>query len=539
MKNSLLEKSLRYYHTLKYLKPIQIYGQLKFRWRKPKLNFSATPATQLPSLSFAQPIPKQVNMTAPNLITLLNQQRDISSATIWSDPSIDKLWLYNLHYFAAINDAALIKRWIKENPPPQGNGWEPYTISLRIVNWIKWLLAGNTADDEMLKSLALQTRYLSKRLEIHILGNHLLANAKALIFAGCFFQGAEARVWLATGLKYFSRQLTEQILADGGHFELSPMYHAIILEDLLDVINILKTYGQPIPLVWLAIVKDMFRWSQALTHPDDELSFFNDATLNIAPDLADLSAYSDRLQLAAPTVADYGLQHLAASGFARLQLGDAVVLADVGEVGATYQPGHAHADTLSFEFSLSKQRILVNSGISTYANNNERFRQRSTMAHNTAVINDRNSSEVWKSFRVAKRARVHNIKTTSLPDQLTVSASHDGYYNPYQITHHRRWQLTNHKLLIEDTFTGTKQHKISLYFHVHPDLRVKPVDTQNILFYDSSNQPLAVLSSTQTIKVMESSYHPGFNLSIPNKKLVIEYTVTLPSTHHTLITWKL
>jgi uncharacterized heparinase superfamily protein len=541
MKQSLLQKTLRYYHTLKYLRPVQLYGQVKFRLRKPKIKLSHLPEAAQTSLSWVKPISKPGTMTKPDHVTLLNQERDISSATIWSDTSIDKLWLYNLHYFDGLStqDDTLIKRWIQENPPASGNGWEPYPLSLRIVNWIKWLLAGNSADTEILRNLALQTRYLNKRLEIHILGNHLLANAKALIFAGCFFQGTEAGKWLAKGLKYFNQQLSAQILADGGHFELSPMYHAIILEDLLDVINILKTYAQPIPLVWLALVKNMFNWAQTLSHPDNDIAFFNDATLNIAPTLQELSHYSTRLKLAAPETNSTALQYLAASGFARLQLGNAVVLADIGEVGAAYQPGHAHADTLSFELSLGKQRLLVNSGISTYNNTSERSWQRSTMAHNTAVINDRNSSDVWKSFRVAKRASIHNIKTMARPDQMTVSASHDGYQQAYGIMHHRAWQLTRKKLLIEDTFTGKNKHKINLYFHVHPAINIEQTDANNILFLDHSNQALAVLSSTQLINVMESTYHPGFNLSIPNKKCVIEATVNLPVQINTFITWNL
>jgi len=113
----------------------------------------------------------------------------------------EKLWLYNLHYFDdlvscdAENKRELhsgwIKKWVQENPPGEGNGWEPYPTSLRIVNWIKWGVAGNCLSDEVLHSLAVQARYLLKKLEYHLLGNHLFANAnanaKALIFAGLFF----------------------------------------------------------------------------------------------------------------------------------------------------------------------------------------------------------------------------------------------------------------------------------------------------------------------------------------------------------------
>jgi hypothetical protein len=38
----------------------------------------------------------------------------------------------------------------------------------------------------------MQVRFLRKRLEVHLLGNHLFANAKALVFAGLYFSGDEA-----------------------------------------------------------------------------------------------------------------------------------------------------------------------------------------------------------------------------------------------------------------------------------------------------------------------------------------------------------
>ena len=49
--------------------------------------------------------------------------------------------------------------------------------------------------------------------------------------------------WLKKGLKIYQQQVNEQILDDGAHFELSPMYHSIILEDMLDIINPCDTYS--------------------------------------------------------------------------------------------------------------------------------------------------------------------------------------------------------------------------------------------------------------------------------------------------------
>src|SRR5262249_12650040 len=142
---------------------------------------------------------------------------------------------------------ALIARWIDENRAGHGYGWEPYPLSLRIVNWIKWALAGNELGMVAVQSLAVQTRHLVRRLEWHLLGNHLFANAKALIFAGVVFRRSEADSWRSTGLNILARQLPKQLLADGGHFELSPLYHSRIQEDLLDLINLAQTYPDTLP----------------------------------------------------------------------------------------------------------------------------------------------------------------------------------------------------------------------------------------------------------------------------------------------------
>lgn len=543
-----IHKVTRYFHTLKYLQPQQLMGQLTFRLKKPKVKLSKAPLLRQKMANWSRPIAKAVQLTEPTHITLLNQKKNIADASIWSATDIDKLWLYHLHYFDVLNATPtpdnvpwlihLIQRWIRENPPLSVNAWEPYTISLRTVNWIKWLITANYEDIAILQSIATQVRYLVKRLETHILGNHLLANAKALIFAGCYFEGKEAAKWFAIGLRHFNQQLTAQILQDGGHFELSPMYHAIILEDLLDVINILTAYGKPVPENWHTCAANMFQWLQTLSHPDGDIAFFNDAVLGVAPHRQALLAYHARLKLMMPEEAPHtAFTHLSASGFARLQQNIAVLIADVGQVGASYQPGHAHADTLSFEFSIGQQRLLVNSGISTYNDCDKRHEERGTHAHNTVVINNKNSSDVWKSFRVAKRAHVHNIKSEQRANYISLSAEHDGYLKNFKIIHRRTWDLTPNKLFIHDSIMGAHIHKVAVIFHVHPEINVEKNEDENIVFYDLFNKPLAVLSSTHKVSIMESAYHPGFNLSIPNKKLVIETTTVLPTQIRTFITW--
>lgn len=537
----MLFQIIKYYHTVKHLKWIQIYGQFTFRFKKPKLNFSSPPAQRKLTADWTVPIQKLLPLCAPNKLSFLNQERDISEKTIWTDATIDKLWLYNLHYFNGINSlsADFIQRWISENPPPSGCGWEPYPTSLRIVNWIKWILAGNEFTADMLHSLAIQVRYLSKRIEIHLLGNHILANAKALLFAGLFFTGTESDKWIKKGLKLFKNELSAQILADGAHFELSPMYHSIILEDLLDVINISQTCRHPIPSDWLKKCDQMFHWLCSMCHLDGHISFFNDAALNIAPTLNDLEDYRQRLAINHNISPIRPLTFLSYSGYCRIQRNNIVLLADVANIGASYQPGHAHADTLSFELSIGQQRLIVNSGTSCYTDNEERLRQRGSEAHNTLVVNDRDSSEVWKSFRVARRAKVQNIVISEEKDNLYLKATHDGYYRKNKIKHTRRWKMTDNELMIEDESSGSGSHKIKLYFHIHPDIKLTKQDNDAILFYDKTGKMIATLQVNGETEIVASTYHPAFNLSVPNHKIVTEIQQNLPVYFHTSIKFNL
>jgi len=321
-----LETFSRYWQTVRWLRPGQVYGRLWFR------------------------------LHGRDSFTFLNVERCIAAEWDWNRPDWPKLWLYNAHYFddlAAADGAArtmwhraLVARWVVENPPGRGIGWEPYPTSLRIVNWVKWALTGNALDDVARQSLAVQTRFLRERLEIHLLGNHLWANAKALVFAGTFFDGAEAEAWRVKGLALLRRELEEQILPDGGHFERSPMYHAIVLENLLDLLQLLRVYPGLFTdedvAAWREIVLRMHRWLRVMTHPDGGISFFNDAAFDIAPALAAITEYAAALGVACDLAPLADLEALADSGYVRLQIGPAVMIADVGEIGPDHLPGHAH-----------------------------------------------------------------------------------------------------------------------------------------------------------------------------------------------------
>jgi len=200
---TLLARLLLYWYTVRYLRMSQILWRLWYRIYKPTIDRRNLPQARERYAYWQTYVIRDRSLLSPQRVRFMNLEADISSANIWNDGGKSKLWLYNLHYFydlEALDAAArvdwhrvLIERWVSENPPSVGNGWEPYPTSLRVVNWIKWLASGNAPTPLMQQSLATQVRWLEKKLEFHILGNHLLANAKALCFAGFIFFRARGR----------------------------------------------------------------------------------------------------------------------------------------------------------------------------------------------------------------------------------------------------------------------------------------------------------------------------------------------------------
>ena len=358
------------------------------------------------------------------------------------------------------------------------------------MNWVKAFLSGISTDQTILNSLAKQADFLSQDIERHILGNHLFVNAKALIFAGVFLEGNEAENWLQIGLNIYSKELDEQVLPDGGNFELTPMYHVIMLVDLIDLTNLWTTYPNKVNASVVEKTKQvatkMLGWLKIMSHNDGEISFFNDTAFGIAPKISVVLEYATKLGLythQAPPVYSEKLTlfNLQNSGYVSVKSTEYSLISDLAQVGPSYQPGHAHADTLSYEFSLDKQRVFVNSGISEYGLNEERLRQRKTAAHNTVVVNDLDSSQVWSGFRVAKRASILNrIVNRVVDNSVRFSAAHNGFKKQgVNCIHQRDWLAENRSITVTDKLIGSFKNAVG-YLHLHPDIEIVNIIDEQI-----------------------------------------------------------
>ncbi len=439
----------RTFRTVRHLKPVQITNRIRRRLLRAK-----------PRCAPAPPLRSLGPLVAPCART----------EAVAGEPG-SRLHLYNLHYqdalrapgLSAAAKQAMVSDWIVANPPLQGAGWEPYPLSLRIVNWIFWILDGNAPHQRILDSLASQVRAVEDQLEYHLLGNHLWANAKALVFAGLFFEGDEAEAWLAKGLAIAEAERAEQFLADGGHFELSPTYHQLLTEDLLDLINLAAAARVTLGAEWTLAAGRALAWLAVMTRPDGRVPLFNDATEESAPSTAALNAYAGRLGLDPPSAPRPGLSALSETGYYRWSAPDFDVWAKMGRIGPDYLPGHAHADCFTFELFADGMPVIVDTGVSTYAPGQRRAYERGTAAHNTVTVRGADLAEMWASFRVGRRPNVTGLEL----GQRSVAAEHDGYAR-FGVRHRRSFSFDAAAVTICDTLTG--DHAGTARLHLAPGI---------------------------------------------------------------------
>jgi len=563
----MLKELSRLYHTVKYLKPIQIVGRLQLFI--PRRISEQKDHPKLRSLTQASEFCNKPTSTSDfNEFTFLSESHRLSDVG-WKSENISKLWSYNLHYFDYIHSQSdwneskkkkireIMQQWVDENPFGKGTGWEPYPASLRIVNWVKWHLNVEPLSQKTGLSLWNQLRWLSDRPEIHLLGNHLFANAKAMIIGSALFEGEESMRIQNQGLKILKKQLIEQFLADGGHFERSPMYHALAVEDLLDLYILNKNFSTGFPKAEIKEkIKKGIQWLSLMSYGNGEFPHFNDCANSIAPTLSQLEkmAKSAGIQSAQPEneegmnrlmdehsnglkerdvnlLKDEGVTHLKESGFVIAKRERSKLIADVGDIGPAYQPGHAHAESLSFELSVRGHRVIVNSGTSLYGVSAERLRQRSTSAHSTVEIDGQNSSEVWSGFRVAERAKVQQVQIDDpdLAAPIVISASHDGYQRlPGKNIHRRTWKLDANSLTIHDQISGKFSKAVSRLY-IHPDFACHSSENGAIFHHEiAGTVSLIARSGKKEIPIVmkESTYHPAFGVSMKNSCVEIIVTDT-------------
>jgi uncharacterized heparinase superfamily protein len=546
-----------YLRTLAYLRPIQVAYLLQRRFLPHVQSATKTDCFKLrPGISILPGISASSSIGDDSLFCFLGQTKRFQSENAdWVCKDMPKLWRYNLHYFDYLHDpqrsleskSILITDWIRSNPIGTEDAWEPYTVSLRIVNWIKFFLLnpayledGNKrlSRCDRIGSLYRQALWLERNVEYHILANHYLKNGVALFLAGVYFEGVDAERWLRKGLEILKSELQEQFLADGGHFERSPMYHCICLVDYLDVLNLVRNS----PVVIARDIADEFTdkvmtaldFLGGICLPDGTIPLFNDSAFGIAPTPQQIFEYAERVIEYKPPrrTADLIVKAFPGSGYYVCRQADDMMIIDCGPIGPDYQPGHAHCDTLSYELVIDGRRVVVDSGVFDYEPSSERAYARSTRAHNTVMVDDEEQSEMWGVFRVARRARplrAEIVKTAN--ESLLFEGAHDGYMRlKGKPIHKRHISYDGHgNWVITDVLEGKGTHQMESFVHLHPDCSI----TQSVAMsyrIEWNGEPVATIEALNPcqMRIESGCYFPEFGLSRKNPVIAFSCSGEVP-----------
>lgn len=533
-------KLRRWYHSLRHLKPVQIYGRLLFFLKRKLIPTGSTRLTR----ALAAELKKQLLLDGETEVELRLLNKSVKmpvdrlpwvSSRFGVPP--EKLWIYNLNYFDwlfdgqtetfSLQNLALILDWIVQNPSARAESWEPFPLSRRIANWARWCELHPSLFEQtrecIHKAIVSQCRRLLIDLEYHNQANHLLENFKGLFVASAYLYQSDYPLpytlerWLKFSADSLVEQIAEQFLPDGGHYERSPMYHKHMLEAVeLVYASCWKLVNQPIKTFdaslaaslgdlgdacreRLPLMRDWLSW---LTHPDGSIAQFNDSvvTSGILP----------------PTVrhpANYLLKH---SGFFVRRTLEYYFALSCGEPSPPFQPGHSHCDILSYELSLEGRRCIIDTGCGSYQNREIRHNCRRTYAHNLPLIENSEQSDIWGQFRIGKRARVLKRKFDSESALLQVEI-----VDQFGQKLTREVIFTDNTVRIRDRLfnrriTGT----FCSLIHLAPGVNVMPTAEPGVMAFSQGNTRFELRTAAR-IRTEPSYWYPDFGRQIAREKLVL------------------
>jgi hypothetical protein len=449
--------------------------------------------------------------------SFLNQSKLFYNKIDWNYDEYGKLWTYNLNYFDFLNQKEVSKEYGIEliqnyiaNEDILKEGKEPYPISLRGINWIKFLSKNRIKDQEIDMILYDHYQLLLFNLEYHLLANHLLENGFSLLFGSYYFQDEKL---YGIAEKILREELEEQVLNDGGHFELSPMYHQILLHRLLDCISLVNQNSwknREILKFLKGKASNMLSWLQEVTFKNGTIPMVNDSAYDIAPNSTQLFEYAKNLGLTWNES-----QKLSDSGYRKFITESYELFIDVGNIQPSYQPGHSHSDTFNFELYYRENPIFVDTGTSTYEKNELRQLERETSSHNTVQVADYEQSEVWGGFRVGRRAKIIDLQETS----NEVKASHNGYRR-HGFIHERSFQHKEEEIVIVDRLSKSSKQQGKAYFHLHPSIDDVKIN-KNVITINSNIELL--FAGCESINLENYQFAEGFNKTKSAKKIIVKF----------------
>ncbi|MCK5578300.1 MAG: alginate lyase family protein, partial [Planctomycetes bacterium] len=426
------------------------------------------------------------------------------------------------------------------------------------------------------KSLLSHGRHIMNNLEYGPLNsNHYLSDLVGLVYLGILFpEFKEAKKWRNFGIKELIKEMKKQVHSDGVDYEASTSYHRLVTELFLSATLLCQKNGIEFPSWYLKRLEKMIEYIIYYTTPNGSAPVLGDndngrlqkletqeindhkslcSTGAVLFNRADFKNTAGKFYeesfwllgetglnkfntLKAPTD-NLSSKPFSSGGSYIMRKNNLYMIIDGGDSGMKGTGGHGHNDLLSFELYAYDKTFIVDPGSYVYTPYpEERFYFKSTQAHNTVVVDDKEIARFngfW-GLKNDAQPKIHKWKNTEQYDFF--DAEHSGYQRLTPPVIHRR-QVYFNKIksywVIKDILNGKGKHKLNLYFHLTPLKSIRNPKNK-LMVYTQADQGanLAIIpleTENLTLEIMEGWISPGYG--VKTKAPVIKYIkeTTLPA----------
>ncbi|MEA2061893.1 MAG: alginate lyase family protein, partial [Thermodesulfobacteriota bacterium] len=420
-----------------------------------------------------------------------------------------------------------VAHWQQENPYLLGVNWTSgIELGLRVANLL-WALSFldkykfSDADYQSLNSFILfHARHLYRYPSRYSSNNnHALAEAFGLFLCGVYFPHLKnSDKWLEFGQQTLERECLNQILPDGGSFEYSTTYLSFVFDFFLLYRHVCIRSGleyssgvdhrlkQACYFINSIMDRDghvpnMGDQDSAvlvnfgLSNAENFISILNTgAVIFNEPELVrepvDLKTFmlTGETEIGQKSSFQSLNENSETESVLHKEIGLAVIRDRVGgqevlfvgnamPLGMAPLYAHGHLEALSFTLSVEGKEVFVDPGTYLY-NSGGKWREyfRSTAAHNTLRLNGQDFSKQTGDFMFGKPYQITENLLEKADGKVCWRAGHNAYMkkSPFASVDRKTvWENENQVFRILDSVKGREQFFAELFFHFHPECRVK------------------------------------------------------------------
>ena len=523
----------------------------------------------------------------PSQLDFMDLKNPTDVKVPWELSRFHQVWWLGKAYWLTRNEqyarkfVELIDDWITDNPVGLGVNWAvAMEVAFRATNWIAgyyFFCESKSISNEFwirfFKNLYLHGVFIRNHLEYSWRnGNHFLSDIVGLIVLGVFFRSTRfGKSWISWGVRNLEKEMETQVCADGVDYEKSTSYQRLVIELFYTATILCSRNNISLASSFMKRLENMFEFVYSYVRPDGSIPLFGDADdgrLFRFMSEVDINDHRHALcigailfnrgdfKITAGRFYQDALWLFGGEGFERYQMvktkpknpesrafpdggfyimrGKSVhVMVDAGDIGMGGMGGHGHNDTLSFEYWVNGEPLIVDSG--TYAYTFDvaaRQELRGTKSHNTVVVDGKEIATFVGLWMIMNDSTDPKVLEWKISDQQDVfEAEHHAYDTlPSPVIHRRRIELdkVNGSMQLLDVLDGAGTHMLENYLHFFPEIKLQIIDPQQIAAIGRNGRYI-IKADSGNFSVEETWFSRSYGVREKNATLKLSVTGKVPT----------